>query len=140
LGDEKMPTGDEITEEKLITPLGELLKSVGTSIVETQREMDDAAIATQRRIDQEVDEGTLLYRLEAPFYHFAQVDLELKLALSMKWERTTESGGNPEGYKAIALAAPLNATYQNTFAYEASGTSQIKARIMSIPPPGRIEE
>ena len=135
-----MATGDEITGERLITPLGELLRSVGTSIVETQREMDDAAIATQKRIDKEVEEGTLLYRLEAPFYHFSQVDLELKMALSIKWEKTTESGGNPVGYKAIALAASLNATYQSTFAYDASGTSQIKARIMSVPPPGQVEE
>jgi len=135
-----MPSNEEIIEEKLIRPLGELLQSVGVSIVNTQMEMDDAAITTQERIDKDVAEGRLLYRLEAPWYHFAQVDLELKMAISMKWEQTTASSTRSRGYRAIALAAPMNATYKNLFEYDMNGASQIKARIMSVPPPKTVVE
>jgi hypothetical protein len=34
-------------------------------------------------------------------------------------------------------AAPFNASYQNSFGSEVSGTSQIRAKIVSIPPARR---
>ncbi len=135
-----MPSGEEITEEWLIRPLSELMRSVGASVVETQRMMDKLAISTQKDIDIAKENGELAYDLKAPWFHIPEVDLELKIALSMKYKTLTRSSGTPISWRLVAIAAPINATYQNACQYDVRATSQIKARIVSIPPAMEIPE
>jgi len=136
--------GDEyrkkVVVETLVAPLGSILKSVGASLAEAQHALDEASIATQRAIDLAVDSGEIEYDIQAQWYHFPEVNLELKMALSMNAKAEVDKKGKVRGYRPILKAAPINAAYKNTYNYDVRGSSQIKAKIVSIPPASKIQE
>ncbi|NIA11334.1 MAG: hypothetical protein GWP10_16810 [Nitrospiraceae bacterium] len=134
-----MPQEDEI-EDVLIRPLGRVLKMVGSSIAEAQRSLDENSIATQKMIDLAIENGEIDYDIQAPWYHFPDTAIELKMALSMTDKKEIDKKGKVRGYVPVMLAAPLNATYKNTYDYDVQGSSQLKAKIVSIPPATRISE
>jgi len=127
---------DEI-EEVLVRPLGEVLARVGEGVAQAQRAMDLASIATQTLIDN--DPVLSEYGLQATWYHMPEVTLELKMSLAMKRETRTDTSGRVLVSKLRLLAAPYNAKLQNTLGLDVQGTSVVKARIVSIPPPPRAE-
>jgi hypothetical protein len=127
---------DEI-EEVLVRPLGEVLARVGEGVAQAQRAMDLASIATQTLIDN--DPVLSEYGLQATWYHMPEVTLELKMSLAMKRETRTDASGRVLVSKLRLLAAPYNAKLQNTLGLDVQGTSVVKARIVSIPPPPRAE-
>jgi hypothetical protein len=61
------------------------------------------------------------------------------MSLALKRETVTDQSGRPRISKLSVLAAPYNAKVQNTLALDVQGTSTVKARIVSIPPPPRPE-
>lgn len=127
---------DEI-EEVLVRPLGEVLARVGEGVAQAQRAMDLASIATQTLIDN--DPVLSEYGLQATWYHMPEVTLELKMSLAMKRETKTDNSGRVLISRLSLLAAPHNAKVQNTLGLDVQGTSVVKARIVSIPPPPRAE-
>jgi hypothetical protein len=127
---------DEI-EEVLVRPLGEVLAKVGEGVAQAQRAMDLNSIATQTLIDN--DPVLSEYGLQATWYHMPEVTLELKMSLALKRESKTDSAGKVRVSKLSLLAAPHNARVQNTLGLDVAGTSLVKARIVSIPPPPRPE-
>lgn len=127
---------DEI-EEVLVRPLGEVLARVGEGVAQAQRAMDLASIATQTLIDN--DPVLSEYGLQATWYHMPEVTLELKMSLAMKRETRTDASGRVLVSRLSLLAAPHNAKVQNTLGLDVQGTSVVKARIVSIPPPPRAE-
>ncbi len=127
---------DEI-DEVLVRPLAEVLARVGEGVAEAQRALDLNAIATQTLIDN--DPVLSEYGLQATWYHMPEVTLELKMSLAMKRETKTDSAGRVLVSKLRLLATPHNAKVQNTLGLDVAGTSVVKARIVSIPPPPRSE-
>lgn len=127
---------DEI-EEVLLRPLGDVLAKVGEGVAQAQRAMDLNSLATQTLIDN--DPVLSEYGLQATWYHMPEVTLELKMSLSLKRETKTDASGRVRQSKLTLLAAPHNAKVQNTLGLEVQGTSTVKARIVSIPPPPRPE-
>ena len=75
--------GEEIGEV-LITPLSRLLGEIGRSVAETQRALDRNSIKTQIEIDEE--KALSEYDIQATWYHIPEVDLELKMSLTVKLE------------------------------------------------------
>ncbi|MHC1583099.1 MAG: hypothetical protein ACXQTM_00430, partial [Methanosarcinales archaeon] len=69
----------KVIVETLVAPLGSILRSVGISLAEAQHALDENSIATQKAIDLAVKSGELEYDIEAPWYHFPEVNLELKM-------------------------------------------------------------
>lgn len=136
-----MPDGIDdvgtIITEVLIEPLGEIVKHVGRAIAETQRELDINSIATETELTDKREE--LGYDLHATWYHLPETDIEIKMSFSMEWEEE-KKGGQTVAWKPVLYAAPLNASYKNLFEYDATGTSVLKAKIVSIPPASTIEE
>lgn len=136
-----MTDGDAtIIEEVLIDPLDKVLFSVGKGLAEAQKALDENSIATQILIDN--DEKLSEWGIRATWYHFPEVDLELKMSLSMnrkvkaRIDPATKKISKVTQLKPIKiLAAPLNASYKNNFDYDFSGASTIKAKIVSIPAP-----
>ncbi|AEH61299.1 conserved hypothetical protein [Methanosalsum zhilinae DSM 4017] len=116
----------------LVSPLATILSEVGRSIAVTQRELDRNSINTQ--IELSSDEVLKNYDLDATWYHIPEVDLELKMALTMKYEEERDSKNQLRGYRRVLSAAPLNASYVSTNSYAVEGSSVLKARIISIPP------
>ncbi|WP_439579225.1 hypothetical protein [Elioraea sp.] len=127
---------DEI-EEVLVRPLGEVLARVGEGVAQAQRAMDLNSIATQTLIDN--DPVLSEYGLQATWYHMPEVTLELKMSLAMKRETKTDTSGRVLVSRLSLLAAPHNAKVQNALGLDVQGTSVVKARIVSIPPPPRPE-
>ncbi len=136
--------GDEdeskVVVETLVAPLGSILKSVGSSLAEAQHTLDENSIATQKLIDMAVENGETEYDIQAPWYHFPEVNIELKMALSMKATKEVDKNGKIRGYKPVIFSAPINAAYKNTYNYDVNGSSQIKAKIVSIPPASKVQD
>jgi len=124
-------------DEVLVRPLGEVLARLGEGVAQAQRAMDLNSIATQTLIDN--DPVLSEYGLQATWYHMPEVTLELKMSLALKRETVTDQSGRPRISKLSVLAAPYNAKVQNTLALDVQGTSTVKVRIVSIPPPPRPE-
>jgi len=129
--------GEEI-EEVLITPLSKLLGEVGRSVAETQWTLDRNSIRTQLEIDN--DEAMKEYDVQAPWYHIPEVDLELKMSLTVKFEEEKDSKNVIRGYKPVLNAAPLNASHNSLYNYDVRGSSCIKAKIVSIPASSKLRE
>ncbi|TQD25450.1 hypothetical protein FKV42_09105 [Methanolobus vulcani] len=111
---------------------------MGKSIAQTQKAMDKNSIDTQ--IELSSDEVLKDYNLEATWYHLPEVDIELKMTLSMSYEEEKDSKGLVRGYKRILKAAPLNASYKSLNSYDVEGSSVLKAKIVSVPPSYRVTE
>jgi hypothetical protein len=128
----------ERIEEVLVSPLSTILSEVGKSIAQTQRALDRNSIDTQ--IELSTDEALQEFDLEATWYHIPEVDIELKMALSMKYEEERDSKNRIRGYKRVLNAAPLNASYKSLNSYDVEGSSVLKTKIVSIPSSSRIAE
>ncbi len=129
--------GEEIGEV-LINPLSRILGEVGRSIAETQRALDLNSIKTQIEID---DEKSLSeYDIQAAWYHIPEVDLELKMSLTVRFEEERDSKGRVRGYRPVLNASPLNASYNSLYSYDVQGSSCIKAKIVSIPASSKLRE
>lgn len=126
---------DEI-REVLVQPLADVLARLGEGIAEAQRAMDLNAIATQTLIDN--DPVLSESGLQATWYHMPEVSLELRLSLNLRRENKLQ-GGRVVASRLRMLATPHNASVQNSQGMEVAGTSLLKARIVAIPPPQRIE-
>ncbi|SFM84722.1 hypothetical protein [Methanolobus profundi] len=134
-----MPSSSNVNiEEVLVSPLSTILSEMGKSIAETQKTLDRNSIDTQ--IELEGDEALKDYNIEATWYHIPEVDIELKMALSMKYEEERDSKNRIRGYKRVLSAAPLNASYNSLNSYDVKGSSVLKARIVSVPSSSKVVE
>lgn len=122
----------KVISDVLVNPLSRVIKEVGISISETQEAMDRNSIDTQLAIEN--DEIMSQYDIQATWYHIPEVELELKVALTMKYEEEKDSKGTLRGYRPVLHAAPLNASYKNLHEYDVEGSSIVKAKFVSIPP------
>ncbi len=121
-------------EDVLIRPLAEVLSRVGQGIADAQRAMDLNSIATQTLMAN--DPVLKDFGLEATWYHIPEVNVELKMNLTMRTEDIVKNNRVVLRKRRI-YAAPFNASFQNTFNADVAGTSQIRAKIVSIPPTRR---
>jgi hypothetical protein len=121
-------------EDILIDPLERVLSLVGQGVANAQRAMDLNSVATQTLLAN--DPVLKELGLEATWYHMPTVEIELRLSLSLRREDQIKDN-KLVARKFRMYAAPFNASYQNNFGSEVSGTSQIRAKIVSIPPARR---
>lgn len=122
----------KIIEAILIEPLEDILLHVGRGIAQSQLELDRNSLATQILIDNNKDLRET--GIKATWYHFPEVNIELKMNLFLHGivEKKDEK---IQSIKMKIFSAPINATYKNTFDYDVAGSSTIRAKIVSIPPP-----
>ena len=134
-----MPSGSNGNiEEVLVSPLSTILSEMGRSIAQTQKALDRNSINTQ--IELSTDEALQDYNLEATWYHMPEVDIEIKMALSIKYEEERDSKNRIRGYKRVLSAAPLNASYNSLNSYDVKGSSVLKAKIVSVPSSSKVVE
>jgi len=126
-----MPDPQKVIKDILLDPLEKVLFHAGRGIASAQMELDKNSLATQVLIDNDEDLSRLGIR--APWYHFPETNLELRMALSIHEFVQKKQGKDIATYKIYA--APMNAAYKNSFNYDVAGTSLIRAKIVSIPPP-----
>jgi len=123
-----------IIEEVLVSPLEKIISRIGQGVAEAQQALDLNSMAMQTMIENEPalkEKG-----LEATWYHMPETEVKLKLALNFKRVDTLKNK-KLVVRKHRMFGSPMNASYKNTFNGDFSGSSQIKFKIVSIPPPGR---
>jgi len=110
-----------------------VLVHVGRSLAEAQRELDRNSADTQIFIEN--DEVLSQYDLRSTWYHMPEIDLELKISLSLHEETDLDTQ-----VSVIQLfGATLDASYAKKYEYDIEGSSQINVKIVSIPPPSSME-
>ena len=123
----------EWIETVLVEPLEEVLFSLARGVSQAQRRLDENSIAAQTLLDS--DPELSKYGLEAPWYHFPETHLELKMALSLQGEvKERQVEGKKVQFTRLRIGvAPLNASYVKTFDYDVTGACTLRAKIVSIP-------
>lgn len=126
------------TEEWLARPLKEFIRTVAFSVAEGQEELDRRSMQTQRTLQQEIDDGTLEYDLDASWLRFSEVEADLELTLSIEGEEIRDPETNEvRGYKPVVSATPLNLRTKNEYDLDAEIASEVRLRIAPVPPEPR---
>ena len=124
--------------EVFSAPIEGVIVALGKGISEAQRALDQNSIATQQAID--TDPVLSNQGLQATWYQFPRVDLQLKLALTIAQDGQAQAphalGAVANFSKAIRLVAqPVSAAYQAHFNYTAEAASTITLSIVPVPAP-----
>jgi hypothetical protein len=128
--------------EVFSAPIEGIILALGKGIADAQSALDRNSIQTQETIDS--DKVLAAYGLQATWYQFPRVELELKLALTVTEEGGPAQDANPHSAafqplltaKSLRLIAqPVSAAYQNHFNYDAQASSTITLALAPVPAP-----
>jgi len=123
--------------DALSLPVGDLIAEVGKGVAEAQQALDAQVIENFKRIYADDDEALKHLRelgYRPTWYHIPEAEAELKIALSVSGNYSSEGKSKTRMY-----AAPVDATYKSNFDYSLEGTSSLKFRVVPIPEPARLE-
>lgn len=129
------------------SPLPEMVQRLGVAIGQAQFALDRNSVEIARLLADEengVDLGggtrSLLELGFAPtFYHITEATIEARVAFTQSESEAFSVGGSI-GVNVGFFAASVNASYSNRYSFEATGSSSIRARFVSIPPPALFNE
>ncbi len=122
------------TLEVYAVAIDDFIVSLGKGISDAQRLLDLNSIHTQETIDSDPVASRL--GLQATWYQFPRVDLQLKLAVSV-----AQDGSSPVGplrgplRPTRLIAQPVSAAYQTHFNYDAQAASTLSLSIVPVPAP-----
>jgi len=124
--------------ETFSAPIEKLIAAVGEGIAQAQRALDSNSIQEQEAFDS--DPVLSQYGLQATWYQFPKVDLQLTMSLTVAEDQTSSSSPgpavNPPGLSRIRLVAqPVSASFQSHFNYSGQAASQINLSIVPVPGP-----
>jgi hypothetical protein len=138
--------GDAV--ETFSAPIEQLIIALGQGISQAQQAMDLNSIKTQETLD--TDPIVAPYGLQATWYQFPRVDLQLKLSLAISEDQSSSSSNAasssaasravPVGLQLIdrpvrLIGQPVSASYQTHFNYDAQAASVITVSIVPVPSP-----
>jgi len=135
-----MATTDPLANavETFSAPIESLIIALGQGISQAQQAMDLNSISTQEAIDS--NPVLSQYGLQATWYQFPSVNMQLKMSLSVTQDQSTTLAANVAGAILIPqrlrlIAQPLSASFQNQFNYDAQAATQVNVTIVPVPPP-----
>jgi hypothetical protein len=150
-----------IGRELLNVPLPEMVKSLGVGIAEAQFALDRASIKIAQlmsgfTIDDKgklvKDESALVVLKEGTpgvsllslgftptFYQFVETSIEVSMAISMSEEKSFSVGASFGVSYLGMVSASVNASYSQKFQYEASGSSRLSTKLVTVPAPVTFE-
>lgn len=153
-----------VGRELLNAPFPQLVRTLGVGIAEAQYALDRVSIKiaqlmagfkanedgtlerdeTALIVLREGDPGISLLALgfTPTFYQFVETYIELKLAISMKTENELKAESSVTGVAwspVGVVAATVNASYSQKYQYEASGSSEMRTKLVTIPAPAMFE-
>jgi hypothetical protein len=122
-------------------PIESLITALGQGLAQAQQAMDQNSIQTQ----QAIDSNPILsqYGLQATWYQFPTVNMQLKMSLSISQDQPPAASAGPAVGPALALspgflhiiAQPISASFQTHFNYDAQAATQIDIAMVPVPPP-----
>lgn len=124
------------TLEVFATSIEEFIAVLGKGISDAQRALDQNSIQTQEAIDS--NPVASRYGLQATWYQFPRVDLQLKLAVTVAQDLASSSpAGSPVPGAPIRpirlIAQPVSASYLTHFSYDAQAASTLSLSIVPVP-------
>jgi len=145
-------------EALLEAPIGELIQRVASSIAEAQLKLDQigvrvASLLSEAKVTFNKADGTPVEKslLELgfmpTFYAFTETDIEIKLTIQLKVDEdftikgsaTAGSTATGEGVEAAKRIVPfgitISADYHRKYGFDMSGSSSVKTKLLSVPPP-----
>src|SRR3954471_18175773 len=145
-------------EALLEAPIGELIQRVASSIAEAQLKLDQigvrvASLLSEAKVTFNKADGTPVEKslLELgfmpTFYAFTETDIEIKLTIQLKVDEdftikgsaTAGSTATGEGVEAAKRIVPfgitISADYHRKYGFDMSGSSTVKTKFLSGPPP-----
>ncbi|GAA0875684.1 hypothetical protein GCM10009118_20930 [Wandonia haliotis] len=153
-----------VGKELLNAPFPELIQTLGVGIAEAQFALDKVSIRMAQlmagfKLDEEdnlVRDETSLIKLKEgtpgisllalgftpTFYQFVETHIELKLAISMKTESDVGVSSKVKGTAWSpfgVVSASVNASYSQKYQYEASGSSEMRTKLVTVPAPPMFE-
>lgn len=126
--------------ESAFAPIEDMLTATGRGIAQAQKAMDMASIEIQKEID--ATEALAGTGIQATWYAIPEVELSLKIALSIEGKTGAgsagETGSGGSGSKAAGgkiRITPINARFQNQFDFSQQVASELKVKIVPVPKP-----
>lgn len=134
------------TRELLEVPFPLLLGQAAEAVAQAQAQLDESSMRLQAQLDQltaaaiadagDERNGLARFQVDATWYHIPEVEIDVRMSLTMKLEEETRSDGR-RVVRPRLRSVPYNVTTSRQTELEASGTSSVRARIVSVPPAER---
>src|SRR5271154_4817916 len=130
--------------EQFSAPIESVIIALGQGIAAAQKALDQNSVATQEQIDS--DPVLSQYGLQATWYQFPTVSLQLKMSIAITQDQTPSSPSVAGSHIALPsallapnrlriIAQPLSASFQNQFNYDSQAASQVNVTMVPVPPP-----
>lgn len=156
-----------IGQQLLDVPFGEMVSSLGMAIAQAQCALDSNSIEILKMmgeadtvtlpmvetmeysnkkltvIDKDFSTSMIGAGFQPTFYQFAETVIEVKMAISMSQEssserktKTTETTNKKSFWrtKSTARTTTVDATYSSKYNYSAEGSSLLRTRLVPVPP------
>ncbi len=134
-------------------PLPQIIENLGKAIAEAQFSMDRYVMNSLSVLANSEEHGVsvpgavsdekksmLELGLLPSFYHFTEININLRMALSSMEGEEFEIGASISGGKPGIFGASLSASYTNKYSFSAEASSEINTTIVSVPPPVVLTE
>ncbi|WP_045226914.1 hypothetical protein [Methyloterricola oryzae] len=123
------------------SPLPKVVETLGAAIAEAQLMLDKRTIEVVREL-QKVDtsipglpqKSMLELGFMPNFYHFSEATIIARVAFTSVQSQEFRVGAKL-GLKYGIFSASVNASYSNKYSFTAEASSEIRTRIVSLPPP-----
>lgn len=113
-------------------PLKELVRSIASSVAESQAELDRQAIAIQQEVERAIERGELGVRLDTPQYRFSEVDVNVKLTLTVEGTEEVHDDGRIRFIRPYVTATPVGSA-PNVQEYDAEVLSEVSLKMVPVP-------
>lgn len=123
------------TEKWLSRPLTEFIRTVATSVAESQEELDRRSLRVQREIDSETAAGERPAGLDAAWLRFSEVEADLQVTLSLEGTEIKDPETKAvRGYRPRISVQPARPSHKEKTEISSEITSDLRFRLTPTPP------
>ncbi|WP_144394094.1 PASTA domain-containing protein [Pleionea sediminis] len=138
-----MSTNPNLNElvDNLSAPLGDVISAVGRGVAEAQQALDKQVIQQLESLN--INDDQMVNNLrkigyQPTWYQIPEANAELLMAISVSGQSNSVK---KQGSAPINLyAAPVNATYINSFDYDIKSFSKVSFKVVPVPPSTQASE
>ncbi|PVM71322.1 PASTA domain-containing protein [Caulobacter radicis] len=139
----------DLLSESLATPLGEVIAAVGRGVAEAQAALDQASLAaTLAMYESDGDEGLETLRsigYQPTFYVLPETTCEVQVSMHIGGTGGADGSAGTSGQaaaigKARTYVTPVDAAFQQRYAFQASGAAKLTFKIVPVPPPAALDD
>lgn len=139
----------DLISDGLASPLGDVIAAVGRGVAEAQAALDQAALAATLAVyDEQGEEGAALLRsigYRPTFYVLPETSCEVQVSMRIGGSGGGDgSAGAPRLPGAVGKArtyvTPVDASFQQRYAFQAVAAAKLTFKIVPVPPPSALDD